>query len=821
MADAEPETKGGSEHGGGGGRAPTGQGGSAAHVAPLGPEQLWRVLEQVTRAQPPPPFVLQDAARRLRDAAHQAALQRAPGAEPPRLSRLLPPQQLEAICVRVTSGDTKGQEKPTPLLATIRPQTAGQSPLPGSRPGPVGLGVQPAAPQGSVPTKKVKAAPALNSQGTMPTPLTAFDLPVVSPAVSGLAHSSLSGSRAECAEKIKKSLKVKTRSGRISRPPKYKAKDYKFIKMEDLAAGRPSDSDDYSELSAGDEEEQQDPRALFTAASCALRPRAFRCQACDKAYIGQGGLARHWRLNPGHGRLRPAASPQKGHMEAGAEGLASPKPSTPAVPCQDGAEAAQSGPQCVEVEEVMVLEPESGSRSVGFQCGDAEGPAESGTAVNLQGGTAQPRPSTSRARLQELLQQCGPEDLVELALPRLAQVATLYEFLLAKAKDSGTVQLRFPAVYKEFEKLHGRVKAMCQERLCHTGPASLEPLEISDPQVAESLGITEFLRKTEAYPDRTAAWCHSPERAGQRLEEAGGWQGACEAVQQAPTAWRPQRAALSMGSPECPVAHGGGREIPGLCAPAPGEGFAPPASGTTPPPSEGSHGMTFSSGDANVSHVGWQLKASADSKIRHGSAGPAVLRGDSHGTALCAQLGEPEENVPDATATQGSLGVHSALSPVGDAAGGEPGSPGARPTAPLPKETLPVDVVPVGHACRTGPDRSPLTTGSRAGGLKLKQLLRGMEAHVGLGDLECVAAVGDAIAFEITSGCPVSPQGQEQIFIQTASGVLLSHAGSIVSQENIALVTGAGGPGLHIGAPEGVPLVGADTTLTVQAEPSQ
>lgn len=96
MADAEPEAGGGSEDGGGGGGpAPPGQSASVARVAPLGPEQLRRVLEQVTKAQPPPPpppFVLQDAARRLRDAAQQAALQRGQGAEPPRPPRLLPPQ---------------------------------------------------------------------------------------------------------------------------------------------------------------------------------------------------------------------------------------------------------------------------------------------------------------------------------------------------------------------------------------------------------------------------------------------------------------------------------------------------------------------------------------------------------------------------------------------------------------------------------------------------------------------------------------------------------------------------------------------------------
>lgn len=112
-------------------------------------------------------------------------------------------------------------------------------------------------------------------------------------------------------DKLKKSLKVKTRSGRISRPPKYKAKDYKFIKMEDLADGHQSDSDDYSELSIEDDEEGKvkGKDALFSSSNYNLKPKTFKCQTCEKSYIGKGGLARHYKLNPDHGQLEP--SPQK------------------------------------------------------------------------------------------------------------------------------------------------------------------------------------------------------------------------------------------------------------------------------------------------------------------------------------------------------------------------------------------------------------------------------------------------------------------------------------------------------------------------------
>ncbi|XP_004836981.1 zinc finger protein 839 isoform X2 [Heterocephalus glaber] len=812
MADAEPGTEGGSEHGGGGGRAPPGQGRSAAHVAPLGPEQLQRVLEQVTRAQPPPPFVLQDAARRLRDVAQLAALQRPPGAEPPLPPRLLPPQQLEAICVRVTSGD-KGHERPVRPLATIRPQTGGQRPLPGSRPSPVGLGVQPVAPGGPVPAKRAKAAPAPGGLGTTPTPLPASDPPSGPPAVSGSAHSSPAGWHTERVKKLKKSLKVKTRSGRVSRPPKYKAKDYKFIKTEDLADGRPSDSDDYSELSAGDEEEQQDPQALFAATSCALQPRAFRCPTCDKAYIGQGGLARHWRLNPGHSSLQPAPFPEKGHTEASTGRLASLAPPTLLAPCQDRAETAQGGPQnaqCTEGVEAMVLEQDNKSHSaLGFPRGDAEGPAESGTAI-IRSGAAQPSggqavaagPSTcrSRARLQESLQQCGPEDLVELVLPQLAQVVTVYEFLLAKTKEGRAGQPHFPAVYKEFEELHRRVKAMCEEHLSRAGPASPDPLEVSAPQVAESLGITEFLRKTEAHPDYTGAQCHSLGRAGPRPEEAGSWQGAAQEV---PAARKPQQAPLPSGGPEHPAAHGAAWEIPEPGVPTASEGF-------TPPRSEGSRRMTVSNGDLSVSHPGPQLKVCADSEARCGSAGPAVLCGDSCGPAPCAQLREPKESDPDSGATPGSPGVCSTPSP--EAAGAEPGRPGAGPMAP-PFEIAAMDIRPEGCAGRTDPAGLPLTTGSHA--QDLQQLLRGMEVHLGQGGLEHVVAVRDAVGFEITNGSPeVLSEAQEQIFIQAADGLLLPHAGSVVTPESAVLVTGIAGRGLHVGPLEGTP-------LPVQAEPSQ
>lgn len=104
----------------------------------------------------------------------------------------------------------------------------------------------------------------------------------------------------------KKPLKIQTRSGRVSRPPKHKVKDYKFIKNEDLAESHQSDSDDYSEISMEEEEGSRGKKEEIDGLS--LCNKAFKCEECDKAYIGLAGLNRHYKLNPGHDKS-PTSSP--------------------------------------------------------------------------------------------------------------------------------------------------------------------------------------------------------------------------------------------------------------------------------------------------------------------------------------------------------------------------------------------------------------------------------------------------------------------------------------------------------------------------------
>ncbi|XP_026371051.3 zinc finger protein 839 isoform X3 [Ursus arctos] len=825
MADAEPEAEDGSEDGGGGGRATLGQRDSATRMAPLGPEQLRQVLEQVTKAQPPaepppPPFMLQDAARRLRDAAQQAALQRGPRAKPPLPPRLLPPQQLEAICVKVTSGEMKGQERPVPPLASIQPKPARLSQLP-ARPSrvlglraqpPLSPGPQPRCLSSSPPVQVFVQSPlpalqplAPNGQGAALARLSASDPPEATSVSSSSAKLFISNLHTKHTEKLKKSLKVKTRSGRISRPPKYKAKDYKFIKTEDLADGHLSDSDDYSELSVEEEEEEREKQVHFDLSSCSLRPKTFKCQMCEKSYIGKGGLARHLKLNPGHGPPEPEvllSEKANGSVTRGCAGdrnasLTSPGPSAPALLSEEGAQSSRAGLQ--------------------------------------------------------FLHQCDRDALVELALPRLAQVVTVYEFLLTKVETGHLAKPLFPAVYKEFEELHKMVKKMCQDYLSGSGLRSQEPLEISNNKVAESLGITEFLRKQEL-PECVPAEHASggPGQAG--LQEAGQQKRGNEPAEEG-LAWvkRTRREAPPRDAPEPSPDRGGLQKPSSSCAPAAGEGCAPHVSGNIAHHSEESHTMPVSGSDRSVLHAGQQLKAFADLEARSGSAAPALSCQHISGLSLCPRLGEPgmqtqgqvaafaEENAQersvawnagDSRRSQGlcgtltsTAGVES-LPPSGSGnlemwdshQKGQRSSPShvlltevaGRPLA----KVLSVDTVPADCAHRTARELGP----DQAGSLSTDG---GQGSHVGDSDhfscrptahadqrgLESIVAVGEALAFEITNGChELLSQGQEPLFIQTSDGLILSHPGSLVTgEEDLILVTGAEGPALHTGPREGAP----------------
>ncbi|XP_006879241.1 PREDICTED: zinc finger protein 839 [Elephantulus edwardii] len=740
-------------------------------------------------------------------------------------------RQLEAICVKVTPGEMRSPASLLPSLVTIQPRTSQPCSLSTRSPsllgpgitGPQPLRIQPlplqshlsGPPQppaqvfvrGPQPTlspgsaKGAAACQARSGRRTSPAPSPVSDPPALTSVSPSSANGLLSVLNTQHPEKLRRSLEVKTRSGRISRPPKYKAKDYRFIKTEDLADGHLSDSDDYSELSVEEDEDERGKRALFDSTSCPLRPKTFKCETCEKSYIGKGGLARHFRLNPGHGHgpLEPAALMSErasGHVPQGCTGDRTASPGSPE-------------PSVAILREEGVLAP---------CASEAE---------------------TTEGRLQ----QSDQEDRVAPALSQLTPVVTVYEFLLMKVEQNHLAKPLFPAVYKEFEELHKMVKKMCQEYLSSSGPCSLEPLEISNSKVAESLGITEeFLRKRDTDTSGLSGRRACREADGvQPAEEAGGQKRGREAPEEAlASEKRTRREPVPQDDTEPPTAPSRAQEEPRTaCDPIDTGGRGPqvtrlpsqhrneghPAAG----PLGGHSGLpagqqprTFAEGDAFGGDVGSSLALPSHSAQDTGehsdlcsglvsTGGPAsLLPGGAGNAAVRAQGGAC------ASHTDGWQPVPSTVTLTGVAA------PKLETT--LFPEAVLVDCTPR-TASEPGPQPGPHGSQTTA---------RDLTSHTGAPsepsraeewaeqtELETTVAVGEAVAFEVTSECrTLCPQGQE-IFIQTSEGLLLSHPGSDVTQEGVVLVAQVEGPALHEGLPpEGVPLEAVEAFLAGGTEPS-
>lgn len=208
----------------------------------------------------------------------------------PSVGSLLP--LVHKLTGQTTSVCTNPSQKAT--MSPIRVQTTSIAKSPASS---APLTKSPANGTVAVASKSSGKLPTLMATAETPTPAVTQPTTVAPlPAVKDREKEKKSKKRE------KRAVKVQTRSGRVSRPPKYKAKDYKFIKTEDLADGHQSDSDDYSDMSVEDEDGgRKDGPAPGVSLTYSHKSRSHRCQTCDKAYIGPGGLNRHYKLNPTHG----------------------------------------------------------------------------------------------------------------------------------------------------------------------------------------------------------------------------------------------------------------------------------------------------------------------------------------------------------------------------------------------------------------------------------------------------------------------------------------------------------------------------------------
>ncbi|XP_053290083.1 uncharacterized protein LOC128450571 [Pleuronectes platessa] len=88
---------------------------------------------------------------------------------------------------------------------------------------------------------------------------------------------------------------------------------------------------------------------------------------------------------------------------------------------------------------------------------------------------------------------------MDIVLPRLTKVLSLWELLLAKVERGGPARTRFPDIYREYESLQVHVKQAAQDYII-SPQGGATSLEVRNIEVARSLGILDEVNKMRMVP---------------------------------------------------------------------------------------------------------------------------------------------------------------------------------------------------------------------------------------------------------------------------------------------------------------------------------
>nr|XP_013796224.1 PREDICTED: zinc finger protein 839 isoform X3 [Apteryx mantelli mantelli] len=727
---------------------------------------------------------------------------------------------------------------------------------------------RPLPPHGSVSVNKIPTCKMLNGQRTTCATVSAARSPNITMVAANSTNTLISClEKKQKDDKLKKSLKVKTRSGRISRPPKYKAKDYKFIKMEDLADGHQSDSDDYSELSIEDDEEGKvkGKDALFSSSNYNLKPKMFKCQTCEKSYIGKGGLARHYKLNPGHGQLEslpqeiPLNKPNGSIFVDNACGIAeettSPMQSDSVAVILNNENAlatnleetvaSQAGEQTGKSAESRHLlaeqqnETSSGHRAPVTPKGPGRprrpkrrGRPRMGGRSRCSGKLSRPAQSPSKslssvsaehnvfrrkARLKELIQQCDNEDLMELALPRLTKLVTVYEFLLMKVEKGYPTRAYFPDVYREFEELHNMSSG--EELLPSAKRTKLEDIMenvnnayASQDEVKEKSGNLCTLFEKDGFnplngeillsEDRDITCCST----GSMLpiaEEHNSLVDSEVRISAEHSGIFSQTMKISMEFSQ-PV-NIQGPDIAGDTPLLNSEAVLPVEADDSPELVQ----AHFVRGNPAGGLSAPKLCSSVSENAMGSQSTNLPMSEENDHSGKYQKLQEENQNF---AIKEHSEQLHDA---------------GIADEMQQLEKVFSTNVVPINHphSAQTELHPNPVQEASLSAHMSHESPFKNVhEFSCGTGEpheLENTVTVDETVAFEITDEShDFLSQGHEQIFIQTTDGLILSHPdAAVLSQaEGIVIVTDSDGTTMHIRTPDGIPLETVEALLAMEAD---
>ncbi|XP_033734733.1 uncharacterized protein LOC117323557 [Pecten maximus] len=240
-------------------------------------------------------------------------------------------------------------------------------------------------------------------------------------------------------KELRKKHRPRTRSGRISKPPKHMVKDYKHIHVLDWDEDYDDSDGGYSDFKYSEDEREEREGSESMGMETGVghpRPKNWKCETCHKSYIGRGGLGRHYRLNPEHGSVDDLPEETiHPFVRSSHNGLSN---STGNLSEDSNTQDSISGIPSAGTPNKM-FHHRGGYRGRNFE-----------------------NPLKRKNKLRDLIRQCEDEELMEVVLPRLAQVITLWEFLLMKVEKGKPSLPHVDDIYHEFEALSKQVQKFCK-----------------------------------------------------------------------------------------------------------------------------------------------------------------------------------------------------------------------------------------------------------------------------------------------------------------------------------------------------------------------
>ncbi|XP_060066043.1 uncharacterized protein LOC132546347 [Ylistrum balloti] len=272
-------------------------------------------------------------------------------------------------------------------------------------------------------------------------------------------------------KELRKKHRPRTRSGRISKPPKHMVKDYKHIHVLDWDEDYDDSDGGYSDFkySEDEREEREGSESLGMETGVGHpRPKNWKCETCHKSYIGRGGLGRHYRLNPEHGSVDDL--PEETLHTFGRSSHNGLSNSTGNLSEDSNTQDSISGTPSVGTPNKM-FHHRGGYRGRNFE-----------------------NPLKRKNKLRDLIRQCEDEELMEVVLPRLAQVITLWEFLLMKVEKGKPSLPHVDDIYHEFEALSKQVQKFCKTYLKplanpENNVSNVKKLKVENKCMAEVLDL--------------------------------------------------------------------------------------------------------------------------------------------------------------------------------------------------------------------------------------------------------------------------------------------------------------------------------------------